>query len=325
MPNIQAATLIKLGRRFPVARDVVTVKKARKRDEFYDEDWVNKFVIEGRVHAQFWQLGTGTGRYSSSDPNLQQIPRNMKSIIGHEEGLQVVSGDFSQIEVRVAAFYSQDPAMIAACEDEDIHRGMAEGMWPGATISKELRTQGKHGTFRLIYGGSAWGIVEDSEEAEEDVPTITLIEATEMRKNFLERFSGYRAYMIAKGIHMSRGGIRTLTLPWGHQRQYLPGKGTVNTYLNNQMQGTAALGLKEAVLEMDKQGLTKYLGALVHDEILSTSIPDNEAEDYRAALRDAMLVGMDRIYEDIKSHSAKVYQDVRTEVEMNTPGSRTWG
>ena len=189
----------------------------------------------------------------------------MHGIIGNEPGMLVVSGDFSQIEVRVAAFYSQDAALIAACESEDIHTGMAKAMWPTAeSISRELRIQGKHGTFRLVFGGSAQGIVNDSEEADEDVAPISLDEATTMRRNFFSRFSGYRSYMTEKGAVMNRSGMRTLKLPWGHQRQYPPGQGTVNTYLNNQMQGTAALGLKEAVFQMEKRGLTPYLSALVH-------------------------------------------------------------
>lgn len=317
VPNIQAGTLIRKGRTFPICRDIVTVKKAAKRDEFYDDEWAAKFIINGRVHPQFWQLGANTTRYTSQFPNAQQFPRNMRTIVGNEEGMVVISGDYSQIEVRVAAFYSQDEELMQACF-EDIHTSMATAMWHlREAPSKELRNRGKHGTFRLIFGGGAGGIVDDSEEAEEeDVELITLEEAKEMRANFLTRFHVYRDYIQDAAKKMNRGGIRTLVLPWGHQRQYLPGQGKVTTYLNNQMQGTAAIIMKEGLLEMARRGLLKYLCMQVHDEAVAASVPKAEAEDYAHEMEESLLVGARLTYETIKAHSKKEYKDIPTEVEV---------
>ena len=122
LPDTTALTLNYVGREYPILRDILTVRRSTKRSGFYDPEWVKEHVVDGQVYANWWQVGTATTRLSSTQPNLQQIPRNMRAMVGNEDGCKVVQADFGQIELRVMAFFAQDLELIEALKAEDFHR-----------------------------------------------------------------------------------------------------------------------------------------------------------------------------------------------------------
>ena len=127
IPDAKAETIAPMG--LELTDNIMIVKRAKKRADFYDPDWYAKHVTDGVVRASYWQTGTDTVRFSSSQPNLQQIPKNMRDVFGHQEGLAVVSADYAQIELRVMADVANDKELKDALESEDFHSYMATIMF----------------------------------------------------------------------------------------------------------------------------------------------------------------------------------------------------
>ena len=259
----------------------------------YKPEAINRRCYKGRLYGTFNQVGAGTARYSSKDPNLQQIPRAMRNIIGGEEGRLVVAPDYSQIEVRIKALLAKDTDLVAALQADDFHTFMATAMFPGRTITPELRNTGKGGTFTLNFDGGVPGI---QQAAIKEGEILTRTTCQRMIEGYKKRFPiSWKFNEAFRGI-AANGRAQRINLPWGHYRTYETS--TSQQLINNLVQGYAAVGYKEALLEMQKAGLTHYLGCLLHDEVVATGVPINEAADYQAALIEAMEVGMDRVVKD---------------------------
>ena len=315
LPNAQKETLMEFQEFHPVMADIIAVKAAAKRTGFYDDAWAEKYVIDDRLHGHFWPLGANTGRFTSSNPNLQQIPRNMRGIIGNEPGKVVVAADYAQIEVRLMAFYAKDGELIKACED-DIHANMARVMFSvpaDKPVPTELRSPlGKYGTFTWIFGGSHKGIINAARKGGTQLPEKT---ARDMKKQLDRRFWKTRTTHNAARRMVDKGSL-ILELPLGHKRQFLPGTASHTKWLNTLCQGSAAIGFKEALIEMDAAGLVDYLGGLVHDEFVATGIPANQGEEYAREMEECMITGMKAMMNDVKSRYPKsTYLDVPIQVE----------
>jgi DNA polymerase I-like protein with 3'-5' exonuclease and polymerase domains len=269
-------------------------KAANKRYTMYDPDWVQKYVSkDGRAHARFWQCGTETGRYSSSDPNLQQIPQDGRRMFGGLAGHQIVSVDFSQLEVRVAASIANDADLVAALDTGDIHTQVAAAIFkvPVGEISKKdpRRNIAKAATFTLIFGGSAMGL---QSYARQFGSHLSMGEAQRIVTNFYGAFPALarhaaQARVVAQSTRY--GGVHVAHLPTGMRRilRAAPATQILNTYI----QGSAAAGMKSALMEADRRGLTKYIGATVHDELVA-AVPDSEVADFTHELEEAMVAGM---------------------------------
>ena len=281
----------------PECADILTVRPALKRSGFYDDDWRLKYVEGGKVRSRYRQLGTATTRFSSADPNLQQIPRDMRGMFGHEEGLKVVALDYAQLEVRIAAHLSQDKELMRALESEDFHVFMAQAMLSKQEISSPERRDGKAGTFTWIFAGGVQGI---QAMGRQQGVYISDQMASKMLRGLKRRFKRVsiwhnRAY---SQINQRRNVI-TVVLPWDHQRQFLRKDQRAQAIINTQVQGRAAIGLKEALFEARRRGLTKYIGGLVHDEIVATSVPANEADDFAHELAESMHDGMVKVCDSV--------------------------
>ena len=144
-----------------VAQALSMARHARKRTGMYDDEWLEKYCLNGRVHARYWQVSTDTGRFSSSNPNLQQVPKDGRCVFGGVEGCTMVSVDYSQLEVRIAAALAKDSEMLEALGKSDIHKTVASNIFqiPFEEVSDHQRNVAKAATFTLLFGGSANGLV----------------------------------------------------------------------------------------------------------------------------------------------------------------------
>jgi DNA polymerase I len=280
-----------------ITRTLLEYKYARQRQKVYGE-WLepgNRFYSDGYVRAKFWQSGTGTGRFSSSEPNLQQIPKDMREVFGWLTGYKIVSVDYAAIEVRVAAAQAKDIVLLRALMDEDIHRTVASIVFgkPRHEISKDERQQAKAAVFCLIFGGGAATLQRYARMYGQE---LTLDQCKQIVANFFARFTGLRemrsrAYRQADNAN---GTPLTVRLPHGLKRVLVGNEATATRLLNTAVQGTAAAGMKYALLLAHQAGLTRYIGATVHDELVAV-VPEDEANDFGAALSDCMIEGMYRV------------------------------
>jgi DNA polymerase-1 len=253
---------------------------------------------DGRVHTTFNQVGTATGRLSSVNPNLQNIP--IKTALGREiraafiasPGHLLLSADYSQIELRLMAHFSQDPLLVRAYrEGEDIHTLTASEVFgvPPSEMSKETRNRAKAVNFGIVYGISPFGLAANL--------GIDQKEARIYIDRYFERYAGVRAY-IDLVLEQTRAEQRVLTL-FGRSRP-IPDIQSRNanlrgfaerTAVNTPLQGTAADLIKIAMIRIDKRLRDEKLKARmtlqVHDELLF-DVPENEAEDLRALVKHEM-------------------------------------
>jgi DNA polymerase-1 len=235
---------------------------------------------DGRVHTSFSQIGAVTGRLSSSDPNLQNIPtrtdlgRRVRRGFVADPGNILVSLDYSQIELRIVAHMARDEAMLNAFRaGQDIHATTAAAIYgiPLAAVTKEQRRHAKAINFGLIYGMSAFGLTRSTE--------LTLSESQDFVEAYFKQFPGVKKYL--DGIRRSAretGYVETLL----GRRRYFPAlKGTLNQTLRNReereainapIQGTAADIMKIAMIKIPpaiaQAGLHGRMLLQVHDELV---------------------------------------------------------
>jgi DNA polymerase-1 len=233
----------------------------------------------GRVHTSYHQAVASTGRLSSSEPNLQNIPvrrpegRRVRKAFVAEEGFRLVAADYSQIELRIMAHLSGDEGLRAAFAcGEDVHRATAAEVF-GVTrdaVSEEQRRNAKAINFGLIYGMSAFGLGRQL--------GIGRAEAQEYVERYFARYPGVKAYMDrTRETARETGYVETV---YG-RRLYLPEIGSRNaqrrqyaerTAINAPMQGTAADIIKRAMLRVDawleEEGIEARMIMQVHDELV---------------------------------------------------------
>lgn len=279
----------------PLIRHLLDWKHGSKRARDYNQSFIDKYVTEGRVHGSFRQVGTDTGRFTSSNPNMHQFPRDGRDWIGDPSGdLVIVSADYSQIEIRIAANEAEDEELIRAVGAGDVHTMIASMVFgvPPEQITKEQRTLSKAMSFTLLFLGGAARLTYYASTLHTDLP---LSKSAPLVKAWFARFQGLnnfrrRAYAIANS-----GRPFTLNLPTGMRRVLTPNVDLTATRIaNNIVQGTAAAGLKYGMMEAHKRGLTQYIGASVHDELVA-AVPRKEAEEYGRELSDSMITGMIRV------------------------------
>jgi DNA polymerase I len=241
-----------------------------------------------RVHTAYALASTTTGRLSSSEPNLQNIPirteegRKIRRAFVAPEGRKLISADYSQIELRLLAHLADIPALKRAFADElDIHAMTASEMFgvPIEGMPSEVRRRAKAINFGIIYGISAFGLANQL--------GIARNEAGDYIKKYFERFPGIRDYMEAtKKIARANGYVTTL---FGRKCHYPrinasnPSERAFNerAAINAPLQGTAADIIRRAMVRMDdaltKAGLSAQMLLTVHDELVFEA-PDDEVE-----------------------------------------------
>lgn len=253
----------------------------------------------GRIYTSFNQMVTATGRLSSSDPNLQNIPirteqgRKIRSLFVPGEGYDyIVSGDYSQIELRLLAHLSQDPTMIDGFKkNQDIHRRTASEVFgiPWDEVTPEQRSHAKAVNFGIIYGISDFGLARNI--------SISRQQAKEYIDSYFARYSTIHAYMDklvaeARETGMAKtmfGRIRTLADI--NSKNFTRRSFAERTAMNTPIQGSAAdiikLAMNAVQDELERRGLKSRLLVQVHDELV-LEVPADEREEVETLLKDTM-------------------------------------
>ena len=253
----------------------------------------------GRVHTSYGQTGAVTGRISSSNPNLQNIPirteegRRVRNGFIAEKGSVLLSVDYSQIELRIVAHMANDEAMLAAFRaGEDIHATTAAAVYgiELEAVTKDMRRHAKAINFGLIYGMSAFGLARSTE--------LTLAEAEEFVKTYFKKFPGVKKYLDeTRQLAAQQGYVETLL----RRRRYFPAlQGKVNPQMKNReereainapIQGTAADIMKIAMLKIPSAliaaGLKSKMLLQVHDELV-LECPKGELEKTAQIVQETM-------------------------------------
>jgi DNA polymerase-1 len=252
----------------------------------------------GRVHTSYALASTTTGRLSSSDPNLQNIPvrtedgRRIRTAFIAEKGMKLISADYSQIELRIVAHVAEVPELKQAfAEGIDIHAMTASEMFNVAVegMPAEVRRRAKAINFGIIYGISAFGLANQL--------GIPRDEAGAYIKRYFERFPGIRGYMDAmrKAVHEA-GHVSTLFGRKIHFPQYKSSNPSERAFverasINAPIQGTAADIIRRAMMRMEdalaEAGLSARMLLQVHDELVFEA-PDAEVERTLPVIRHVM-------------------------------------
>jgi DNA polymerase I len=261
---------------------------------------------DGRVHTSFSQTTAATGRLSSSNPNLQNIPirtevgRRIRRAFLADPGAYLLAADYSQIELRILAHVTREPALVAAFEaGEDIHAATASRLFkvPLAEVQPDQRRLAKTVNFAVLYGQSAFGLARTT--------GMGNAEAVEFIRNYEQTFPLVREY-VQNTLHQARtqGYVQTLM----GRRRYFPDMGGLPVVqrqaaereaINMPIQGTNADMIKMAMIALQRQMEELGLGARqilqVHDELV-LEVPDNEvdlvAELVGGAMRNALVLSV---------------------------------
>ncbi len=273
-----------------IIEPLIAWKHGAQRIKMYSESWMDQHIIDDWVHPHFWQCSADTTRFTSSDPNLQQVPKDSRGIIGGADGIDIVSVDYSQIEVRIAAKVAQDDVLIAALESEDIHTTIAAEVYniPESEVSKYQRKVAKAMTFLLLFGG---GVPRFYEYVKMLGGSITYDESSELVFKFFSKFTGLHAMKKKAERLAMKPGPAFIRLPNSNRRILIGQNKRSTVILNTMVQGTAAVGLKYGIIEAGRRGLMEYVGATVHDELVA-AVPHKMSREFGRELQEAMVVGM---------------------------------
>ena len=252
----------------------------------------------GRIHTSYNQTVTATGRLSSSDPNLQNIPirtpagRDIRRAFIPPEGWHLLSADYSQIELRILAHCSEDDILIKAFQDdEDIHARTAAEVFQvfPSFINEDLRRQAKAINFGIMYGMSPFGLSKQLNISQKMAKTYI--------DNYFNRYRGVKRYL-ENVVDVSRQSGHTSTLlgrrrplPEINSRNHTVRRFAERTAINTPIQGTAADLLKVAMIRVDgalrDKGLESKMILTVHDELVF-EVPAEEADQTAALVKEAM-------------------------------------
>jgi DNA polymerase I len=292
VPSTDEEVLEKLAEDFPLPKMLLEHRGLSKLKSTYCDKLPAMADAEGRVHTHYGQAIAVTGRLSSSDPNLQNIPirtaegRRIREAFIAPPGHRIVSADYSQIELRIMAHISGDTGLLDAFgKGEDIHRATASEVFgvPLGEVTSEQRRYAKVINFGLIYGMSAFGLAANLGIERDAAKTY-------MQRYFM-RYPGVAKYMESTRDLAKRQGYvetvfgRRLWLPEINSPNGPRRSGAERAAINAPMQGTAADLIKRAMIAVSRwistENLATRLIMQVHDELV-LEVPDNEVERVRA-------------------------------------------
>ncbi|MBR1811107.1 MAG: DNA polymerase I [Clostridia bacterium] len=277
--STNAEVLEALAPEHPIVEKILEYRALSKLKSTYCDGLIKEIGMDGRIHSTFHQTETRTGRISSSEPNLQNIPvrsdlgREMRRFFIADNGYILSDADYSQIELRVLAHIANDTTMLNAFNhDEDIHATTASQVFglPKDMITAALRSRAKAVNFGIVYGIGAFSLAKDI--------GVTRQEADRYIKAYLSHFSGVSAYMDTVIKQAKQDGyVETMF----HRRRYLPELSASNAMQRNfgervarntPIQGTAADIIKIAMVKvyrrLKKENLKSKLILQVHDELI---------------------------------------------------------
>ena len=280
----------------PIAQKIVGWRQLSKLKSTYTDALQEQInPVTGRVHTSYSLSGAQTGRLSSTEPNLQNIPvrtdigRQIRKAFVAAPGNVILAADYSQIELRIAAHMADvDSLKNAFAEGEDIHNRTANELF--GKIDRETRARAKTINFAILYGISRWGLAKRLE--------VTADEAQEMIDTYFERFPGIKHYMSDTLMSArERGYTETLfgRKTWFERlssKNMNERQGSERAAINAPIQGTSADIIKRAMVRMDAAlaaaGLDNVKMLLqVHDELVF-ELPENDIEKATVVIRDTM-------------------------------------
>lgn len=297
--STSAEVLEKLKSEDPVVEKILEYRQLTKLKSTY-ADGLDAYIAEdGRIHSKFNQTITATGRLSSTEPNLQNIPvrielgRRIRKLFTPKEGCVFVDADYSQIELRILAHLSGDESLIQAYkEEQDIHRMTASKVFhiPFDEVTPAQRSNAKAVNFGIVYGISSFGLGQDL--------NISKKEAEAYINQYFETYPGIKTYL--DGLVATAKECGYVTTMYGRRRP-IPEISSSNFMqrnfgeriaMNSPIQGTAADIMKLAMLRVDRalqeKGLRSKLLLQIHDELLIEA-PEEEAEQVKELLRKEMM------------------------------------
>ena len=301
--STSAEVLEKLRGRHPIVEAVLDYRQLAKLKSTYVDGLAPLIAPDGRIHTTFQNTVTATGRLSSAEPNLQNIP--VRTELGAElrrmfvapAGRVLVDADYSQIELRLLAHMAGDQAMIEGFRSgADIHTATAAQVFgvPPEQVTPLMRRSAKAVNFGIVYGISPFSLAQDI--------GVTVAEAREYMDKYFQHYAGVRAYMDAVVERARQDGYVSTLLG---RRRWLPELKSSNfntrsfgerVALNMPIQGTAADIIKLAMIRVDRrlreEGLEARLVLQVHDELI-VECPEGEAETAARLLREEMEGVMD--------------------------------
>ncbi len=298
-PSTDMSVLEELAHLHPIARHILAYRSLAKLKNTYVDTLPRLVHPEtGRIHTSYNQTVTATGRLSSSDPNLQNIPirteegRKIREAFIPDTGCLLLAADYSQIELRILAHYSHDQRLTAAFrEGADIHRRTAAEMFgvPPHEVTAEMRRHAKTINFGIIYGMGPYGLSKQL--------GISQSSAKAAIERYFETYKGVRRW-IEEAIEKARknGFAETLL----GRRRYLPELTSRNRNVRQQgerlavnttIQGTAADLIKKAMIDIDmdlgRKGMKTGMLLQVHDELVF-EVPEEELESVQELVRNRM-------------------------------------
>ena len=288
-PSTKEEVLQELALDYPLPKVLIEHRGLAKLKSTYTDKlpvMINRTTK--RIHTSYNQSGTATGRLSSSDPNLQNIPvrnaegRRVRQAFIPAEGSKMVAADYSQIELRIMAHLSEDPSLLAAfAAGQDIHRATAAEVFSThpEQVTIDQRRSAKAINFGLIYGMSAFGLAKQL--------NIGRKQAAEYIDTYFDRYPGVLNYMNSVRSSAAEAGYvetyfgRRLYLPEINSRNGMRRQAAERTAINAPMQGTAADIIKLAMISVDdwlqNSDLRSVMIMQVHDELV-LEVPEDELQ-----------------------------------------------
>ena len=296
--STDAQTLEEMRGESPIIDDILEYRHVTKLRSTYTTALTDAADENDRLHTEFKQAQTATGRLSSAEPNLQNIPirtklgREMRKFFIAEDGYTLVDADYSQIELRLLAHISDDYTMKEAFrEGEDIHRKTAAAVFgiPEEFVNDEMRKRAKAVNFGIVYGISGFSLSKDI--------GTTVSEATKYIKNYLMNYPSIDSYLEDVVKNAEKDGFTTTIMG---RRRYIPelksSKAPLRAFgkrvaMNAPIQGSAADIMKVAMINvykaLNKAGLDAKIVMQVHDELI-IEVKDSDADACKSLLKAEM-------------------------------------
>ncbi len=317
-----ADVLEKLAPSYPIVSDILEYRQMTKLKSTYADGLANYISKDGRIHGKFHQTITATGRISSTEPNLQNIPirmelgRLIRKVFVPDEGFVFLDADYSQIELRVLAHLSDDDKLIQAYKDaQDIHTITASQVFhvKPEEVTPLLRRNAKAVNFGIVYGISSFGLSQDL--------SITRKEAQEYIEQYFKTYPGIKQFLDRMVEDAKKNGY--VTTMFGRRRP-VPELGASNfmqrsfgerVAMNAPIQGTAADIIKIAMNRVNeclrKNGMRSRLILQVHDELLVETAQE-ELEEVRAIMiREMQNAAQMKVRLEVDIHEGKDWYEAK--------------
>ncbi|WP_155988314.1 DNA polymerase I [Oribacterium sp. P6A1] len=293
-----ADVLEKLAEDHKIVADILNYRTLSKLNSTYAEGLLGYIGKDGRIHGEFNQMVTATGRISSTNPNLQNIPirtelgRRFRKVFVPKEGCVFIDADYSQVELRILASMSGDPKLIEAYRDaKDIHAVTASQVFhiPLSEVTPQQRRNAKAVNFGIVYGISAFGLSEGL--------SISRNEAKEYIERYFMTYPDVKRYLDSQvDFARENGYIRTFfgrrrPVPDINASNFMRRSFSERVAMNSPIQGTAADIMKKAMNDVDRAlregGFKSRIVVQVHDELLIEA-PLEEKDEVKALLIEKM-------------------------------------